>query len=471
MRRRLAYDLKPASAVSSFIPAVFVQPISVAYDESEHFWTADMGTALLQKIDANVEQPGVVAAVNLSSFGVSAVREIKYDPVSGYLFASCHDSDLVLIVNKATNAVVGKVLLGNRARATVTDGSGFFFAAESPGSAGTSILHKFSISAVIAAFPSNGTAVASYPYSFHIENMTFGSGFIWAGVGTQNYIHPPTLNVYQAGFGGVLMRIDPSTGTLVTARADRNRYVWNAFYAFGSIWSGVTGPDLQRWDPATFSPQLSPGNPLYVLHPTDTPASFNTGMMTGEFTTDGANVWMGSNISDKRIHSVNPTTNVITAYQMHNTFFNADSVAYGLANSGNGSAVWSTSRYGSISNTAPGLYRYLDQAGNINRAYRIINGSNGTAWFSEVDNSTGGGTGGTPLTLYGGGFSTATGVNFTYNFTTVPATSFVVVDDNTITCVSPVRPSSFNANTPFADVAVLRPGGNLLWASGFRYTS
>lgn len=466
----------PVPPGPSFIQAVFVQPISVTYDESGYLWTADRGTALLQKIDSTAVQPGVVAAVDLSSLGVSNVREVKYDPVSGHIFAACHESNIVVIVNKTTNAVIGKVLLGELARSTITDGAGNFFAAESPGGAGTSVLRKYSIAAVLAAYPSNGTQTASFPYSFHIENMSFGGGFIWAAVGTQNYIHPPVLNVYQAGYGGALLRIDPSTGTLVTARADRNRYVWNAFYALGSIWVGNTGPDIQRWDPATFSPQLSPGNPVYVTHPTDTPASFNTGMMTGEFALDHYNsrVWMGSNISDRRIHYVDPATNVITVIQGHNTFFNADSLAFGAANLAVGidRAIWGTSRFGSISNTAPGLYRYMDQLGVHNRSYRIINGSNGTAWFSELqDSPIGPGSGGTALTLKGGGFSTATGVVFRYAFTDVAATSFVVVDDSTITCVSPVRPGSFTASNPFADVTVSRPSGNLLWSGGFKYTS
>jgi hypothetical protein len=456
----------------SFIPPVFSEPISLTYDDS-HLWVADKGHALLQKVDVTSPTPGVILALDLSVFEVNSIREVKYDPVSGYVFACCNtigDVDvaihLVAIINKTTNAVVGTIVLGDFARSTITDGIGNFFVAESPRGNDSSTLHKFSIANTVSAFPSNGTPIASYPYIYHIENLTFGNGFIWAGNGTLNYLHPPVLNVYQAGYGGVLLRINPSTGALVTARADRNRYVWNAFYAFGSIWSGVTGPDLQKWDPNTFSPQLSPGNPLYVIHPVDTPASFNAGMMTGEFTIQGGEVWMGCNISDKRIHRVNPNTNVITVMRHNNSFVNHDSLVF------DGTHVWGTSRFGNMSSAPNGIHRFTTDAGAELPDYRIYNGSNGTSWFAGISPKFGPHAGGTSVTLKGGGFSTATGVVFNYSpggGGNIPATSFVLVDDNTITCTSPARAGSFNANNPFAHVTIQRSDGDLLWSSAFRY--
>jgi hypothetical protein len=439
----------------TFIPAVFSQPISITYDGSGHVWTADRGTALLQKIDVRAATPGVVAAVNLAPLGVETVREIRYDPGSGHLFAAAHDSRLVVIVNKTTAAVIGKVLLGDRARATVTDGAGNFFAAESPAGGDTSVLHKFSIAATLAAYPANGTATASYPYDFHIENMTFGGGFIWAGGGVQNYIHPPVLNVYQQGYGSVLMRINPATGALVTARSDMNRWVWNAYYAFGSVWAGSSGPDLQRWSPATFSPQMSPGNPLYVAHPTDSAAAYHAGMMTGEFVEGAGRLWMGCTLTDKRIHSLDPANNTITVHLVSN-FFDAayDSLTF------DGTSVWGTARFESD----VGVYRFSDADGNIIRGYRILDGANGTAWFSSIDKAVGPSAGGVTVKLRGGGLATATGVLFN-----VTQASCTVDNDTTITCVTPPLGGAVNPMFPFADVTIQRPGGDLVWTGAYRY--
>jgi hypothetical protein len=175
----------------SNIPALLEQPMSLAYDGSL-IWLADMGHSVLQAINPLGTTPGVVVAIDLSSYGVSQIREVRYR--SGIVYASCHDSNKIILVNTTTKSVVGIVSVSQRARCTVTDNSGNFFAGV--GVIGDDPrLYKYSISSVLAAFPSDGAETAFYDYPFtaynpqHIDNafkfetLTFDGTYIWAGTG------------------------------------------------------------------------------------------------------------------------------------------------------------------------------------------------------------------------------------------------------------------------------------------------
>lgn len=83
------------------------------------------------------------------------------------------------------------------------------------------------------------------------------------------------------------------------------------------------------------------------------------------------------------------------------------------------------------------------------------------AVLTSLSPTTGSESGGTAVTLTGTGFSDATGVEFDG----VPATSVVVVNATTITCVTPP------GTVGLADVTVLSPAGNSTLANSFTYTS
>jgi IPT/TIG domain len=74
-------------------------------------------------------------------------------------------------------------------------------------------------------------------------------------------------------------------------------------------------------------------------------------------------------------------------------------------------------------------------------------------------------TGGTSVTIYGDGFTAATGVDFGGS----AATSFTVNSDNSITAASPADTSGTNPDT--VDVRVVSPGGTSFTTSNDQFTS
>jgi hypothetical protein len=111
---------------------------------------------------------------------------------------------------------------------------------------------------------------------------------------------------------------------------------------------------------------------------------------------------------------------------------------------------------------------YFDLRVWFNAASNLL--GNGTTWFSieEVPDDphsilpTGGASaGGTAVTISGDGFLDATGVLFD----TDPATSFVVVDNLTITCVAPAHADGL------VDVTIQRPSGDTVMPSAFSFSS
>ncbi len=238
------------------IPAVFNDPISLAFDGT-FLWTCDMGNSLIQKI--NVTSLKVVHIVSLTSFGVTAAREIRY--YSGHLYVSCLDSDLVIIINATSGSVVGKVLLSKRARSVTFDGGGNFFASAALRTSIPDTLYKFSIASVLAAYPGFGTATTSFVLAPHLETLTYGAGYVWASEGSPNLVLGVTYDRVS--------RIDPAAGTLVPynfylATNYQSINLLTSLFAFGSVWiagNGAAGNAqvavgvefLARFDPATFA--------------------------------------------------------------------------------------------------------------------------------------------------------------------------------------------------------------------------
>lgn len=79
--------------------------------------------------------------------------------------------------------------------------------------------------------------------------------------------------------------------------------------------------------------------------------------------------------------------------------------------------------------------------------------------IASISPATGPAAGGTPVTIRGTRFSGATGVTFGGT----AATSFVRVNDTTITCVTPAKTAGAY------DVVVLDDGGNLTLEDGYTY--
>jgi hypothetical protein len=86
-----------------------------------------------------------------------------------------------------------------------------------------------------------------------------------------------------------------------------------------------------------------------------------------------------------------------------------------------------------------------------------------TPTVGTISPNTGPAAGGTAITITGGDLAGATGVSIGAG-QGVPCTDFVVVDDATITAVTPANPAGAR------QVIVQHPAGNVVRAGGFTYT-
>ncbi len=100
----------------------------------------------------------------------------------------------------------------------------------------------------------------------------------------------------------------------------------------------------------------------------------------------------------------------------------------------------------------------VSTTGNPNHINAVTFESAAVDGITSVTPNEGPDVGGTPVTITGAGFLTATGVTFGG----VAATNVVVVNDEEITCDTP-------AGTGIVDVVVQRPSTNLTLAAGFEY--
>jgi len=185
--------LSGIAAASNTIPSVFIEPISITFDGT-YLWTADFQTPLIQKIDPGLASPGVIIAIDLTSFGVTKVRNIKYDPFSGMLVACCYESRRVIIIDPTLDTVVGTatVAASEFAQAVTFDGAGIAWVSTFKTSAPVeSYLYKYNINNVKAAFPSEGTQIVKFIFGntnyvnpFRMETLHYGGGYLWAGAGT-----------------------------------------------------------------------------------------------------------------------------------------------------------------------------------------------------------------------------------------------------------------------------------------------
>jgi hypothetical protein len=442
----------------------FSAPVTMAFDGS-HLWVGDLNTAIIQKVNVTNDMPGVVASVNLSSHGVSQVREIKYDSGSGLLFVSTLDDRRVIIVNKTTNAVVGFMNLASdgalpngRARSVTFDGAGNVWSLERDHD--TSFMRRYNIASVLANYPLEGDQTAGWAVPHFMEQLSFGGGFIWAGTGEHefyNFSFSPFLggDAYdQTISGGLLIRFNPSNGTFVAHVSGgpgqppsliNGHSVHSLIYAFGSVWTGDDIAAMGKWDPSQFEPR-NPATPTWHFAEN----ALRSGSYAGEPCTDASHVWIGTGITERRVHRIHSSTNVVTAI-----LITQGSVFESFTGSAfDGNNVWFTRRFAGASRKN-GIFRMNMTPGSEHVDWQIVDGAE---HISAPVPATGSSAGGTPVTIKGYGFASATGVTFDG----VAATSFVVVNANTITCTTP-------AGTGLASIVVQRPSTNLTYNFAYKY--
>lgn len=462
-----------------FTEAQFVEPVSITFDGT-YLWTADRGNALLHKVDPNATPlPGVVEVVNLAATEatVTQTREIQYDSGSGYLFIACFDADFVLIVNPSNNQVIGKLPTGNRARSLTFDGAGNVWTLGIPGGGAMGVdLRRYGIAAAVSAYPTSATPSASYSYpTHHFEVLTFGAGYIWSSGGLTEHYRFTQANPFMEGDandetldGGVVWRVDPTDGTLVGhITGIDNLGAARTYFRYGNLWIGDGLKGVMIWDPAKFEPR-DVNEPRFIPHAEN---EIEAAQFQSEPPADtGTHLWWGTgNVGwgDITKITVSPEGSETPTTIWHNNFIvdSLCSLVYDGAN------IWATSRFdggGNYPGHEAGLRRINPTNGSEDTTFRLLPG---TAWIGDIQPKSGTFAGGTSVTIKGWGFSTATAVRFAAtfdenNFTT--ASNFVVVDDNTITCTSPVS----HTGTPTGNVTVIvvRPTTNLRYARRYIFT-
>jgi hypothetical protein len=289
----------------TIIPAPFNGLITIAYDGTS-IWAATVRGSgansghLISKVDTTLAAPAVTATVNISEYADGGlgglnpinVRQVRSD--GNHVFAGLQTSydsidvsysGFLLVIDKTTNTIVGHYRATGAAssgrpysiRSITFDGAGHVFAGQTPGAGevgAPTVIHKFLISDMLAAYPTYATPIASFTLTNpYIENITYGGGYLWTTHGN--------------GGSAFLTRVDPTTG-VETEYALPTWSAWGVAYLFGSVWVGgaqsSTTTPLLRFDPATF-----PSDPTYIA----TPSAMYAGGMS--FASDGTNLWFGGN--------------------------------------------------------------------------------------------------------------------------------------------------------------------------------
>ena len=185
----LANLLGASFPTEPIIPPSFVNPISLTSGLSNgftHLWVSDQGSGLIQKVYTLQTTPGVVSAIDLSSLGVTACREVRYN--NGIIFCCCHDSNKIVLIDANTDAIVGVCTLNLRCRSVTFDGAGNYWVATiTPGGLPSSV-YKISIADTLAAYPGEPTPIDRVDLGHHIEQISFYNGFVWmSSGGFQNF--------------------------------------------------------------------------------------------------------------------------------------------------------------------------------------------------------------------------------------------------------------------------------------------
>lgn len=178
-----------SEAVLTYLPPPFDTPHTLTFDNT-HLWVGDTQSSLLFKITTNPNTqpcPGCYKVVDLSSFGVNGVREVRYN--DGIVYACCFNDNKVILIDVATDTVVGVCNVDNRSRSITFDGAGNFWTSTINSSfLFFTTIYKFSIADTLAAFPSSPTPLFQHQLSHHVETLAFANGFLWlSSGGFQNF--------------------------------------------------------------------------------------------------------------------------------------------------------------------------------------------------------------------------------------------------------------------------------------------
>jgi hypothetical protein len=336
------------------------------------------------------------------------------------------------------------------AKAMVFDGAGKLWVLSYDNSPKTSELQRFDVSDVLSDFPSNGTAEVTYTPSYFFDSLVYQGGYLWAGSADSEWRNVGAWAGDITLSGALVFRIDPATGTVVghvTNDAGGGTGAWNVFYAHGSLWVPDGYDRVRRWDLADFEPrdnaqptvEGSGGNP------------FSFGGALGHGASDGSRVWVPG--FGNVLHVITTGVGTETDAALPLSHDNTNDIS---ACCFDGTGMWMASTLTGGTELGRCIIRWNITPGSEAKEKRIGTESED---IRSIVPGRGAAAGGTSLTLKGE-FTGATGVTIDG----VAATSFVLVNDGEITCVTPARPAGYK------DVVVQRSGGDLTLIAGFRYT-
>lgn len=228
----------------------FATPRDLHFNSSSGLvWVADTLNASLVAFNASTQ--AVEKVVDLSGIaGWTGARRIIGDGTNLYVSDAVSASPLVAIISETSGAIVGLCDTGggsNPVRDQATDGGDNLYAVRRNGA--TSTIHRFSISAAIAAYPTPVThvAVTATPRGYHVvayDPLGLGGSASCVYGGTFNGSPPNEL--YQ---------LNPTT----LAEISNQSYSSGSFthfqgllVAFGSVWASSFNAEVLRFNHTTF---------------------------------------------------------------------------------------------------------------------------------------------------------------------------------------------------------------------------
>lgn len=209
------------------------------------------------------------------------------------------------------------------------------------------VVEKFVLATVLSngTTPTSSSATISTPQ--HSECICFGAGYVWTNGGLSYSIN----------------RINPTTN-VVDTYIDDTYHTQGCSFFFGSVWSGTSGPEVLRFDPAEWG--------TVDFRTAEIVTNLNSSK--NAFASDGSFLWVGSssyNPTSTLYARINPETNAVPGYHGHGdmnlgTSTNIKGMSGASGAAWDGARIWFTRRNQSprsdIIGVDPNIMDYPDRA-------------------------------------------------------------------------------------------------------------
>lgn len=309
----------------------FNQPSGIHWDGT-HLWVTNASGAVVNKIDPVTTDPPTLAATVFLVPHATTGYKIRGDAT--HIFVTTLPGDKLLIIEKATNTVVGigDAGAGRLAGALEVNGDDIYVGSNDPTLATNNQVLQFSKTSVLAGFPAAVAPANTLTLGVVGEgfgDFTFGAGFLFA------------TGVYAGDFR--LVKINP-VGPTIDSNSSIILNAASCLFAFGSVWVTTgAGGTIQRYDPSDITvPPIA----------TVTLAGFGTDAMT----VAGSTIWVGDSGGQRQIFQV--STGLGTEALVATVTSSFVENYYGLAY--DGTYIWATAHDGSVNLEHHGIRQFSD---------------------------------------------------------------------------------------------------------------